>query len=875
MPNETVKEPTTAYGVMESGGAYNLHAKVQAEGGSQALPFLEQAVRNLALDGGRHPIVIADYGSSQGKNSLLPMRTAIRALRARVGPDRPITVTHVDQATNDFNTLFDVLHSDPDRYALDDPNVFPSAIGRSFYEQVFPPNDVDLAWSSYAAAWLSRIPTRISGHFRAARGTDTERTAFHRQAAQDWETFLALRATELRRGGRLVVILPGLDDEGVSGLEDLMDLANSVLADMVGEGAIRAEERARMALGSCPRRRRDLLAPFDSEGRFAGLIVESCELSSLAEPAWAQYTRDGNKEELATKRARLFRATFAPSLASALTAAGNGAGRAFADRLEKGLQRRLANHQAPAHTFVQTMVLSKQEYASAMIPQRAAASGTGHKHAAGITLGELLHSRSLQNPNATALFCNDRKMNYGELDESSTRLAHWLIDQGLQPGDRVAIHWSNSIEVAQIFFAVFKAALIAVPINLRLKSPEVVWILEHSQAAMCFSEPALTLVMKQARTGCASLRRVLTELPELAAAEAHSLPDVQDDQPAAILYTSGSTARPKGATHTHRTLREAARLMTEDLLDAEDIVLTMTPMMHALGLGCALLPAIGLGIPAVLLSTFEPGAVLDAIEHFRCTYTIGLPAFMQLVAGEQARKPRDLSSLRTAAAGGDCVPVKLQERFAALFGVPLYEGIGMTETFPIAFNPKLANRPGSLGVPRPGVELRIVDTDDRNLQDGETGEIVVRSPANCLGYWNDPGATDALLRNGWLRTGDLGTRDSDGYLWFKGRKKEIIIRGGSNVSPQEIEEVLYQHPGIFEAGVIGAPDPIYGQRIVAFVSLRNGAAPGEQELREFARRSLADYKVPERIIFVPVLPKSATGKVHRSSLKAWLRENSI
>ena len=457
-------------------------------------------------------------------------------------------------------------------------------------------------------------------------------------------------------------------------------------------------------------------------------------------------------------------------------------------------------------------------------------------------------------------------MSFGDLDESSTRLARWLIEQGLKPGERVALYWSNSIEAVQIFFGIVKAGLIAVPVNLRLKSPEVAWILEHSQSVMCFSEPALAPIAEQARPACPSLRCILTELPALAAGNEPSLAEVRDDQPAAILYTSGSTARPKGVTHTHRTLREAVRMIA-DLVDSEDIVLTMTPMMHAIGLSLALLPSVSLGIPTVLLPAFEPGAVLDAIERFRCTFTLGLPALMQLIVEEQVRKPRDVSSLRTVLAAGDRVPVNSQERFAAIFGVPLQEAIGMTETWPIAINPKLAIRPGSLGIPSAGVEVGIVDAGDTNLADGETGEIVVRSRANCVGYWNDPAATEALLRGGWLYSGDLGSRDSDGYLWFKGRKKQIIIRAGSNISSQEVEEVLYHHPAVFEVAVVGAPDPVYGELVMAFVSLRKGAAPAEQELREYARRSLADYKVPERIYFLPELPKSPTGKVDRSALK--------
>jgi hypothetical protein len=355
-----LKEATPARGVMESGGSYNQHAKMQAGGGSLALPFLERAAGCITIASGTEPIVIADYGSSQGKNSLAPMRTAIRTLRSRLGPDRPICVVHVDQPANDFNTLFDVLHREPERYALDDANVFPSAIGRSFYEQAFPPEYVHLGWSSYAAMWLSRIPTQVTGHFRADRGTEAEFKAFRRQAADDWKRFLSLRARELRPGGRLVVALAAFndDDDCKYGYEDLMDQANMAIADMVSEGTIGADEHERMVLGTCLRQRRDLLEPFERDGQFRDLTVECCELSGLSDPTWIAYERDGNKEALATRRARVFRVTFATSLACALA---DGAKTVqFADRLEDLLKRRLIDQTRPMHSFVQTMVLTKK-----------------------------------------------------------------------------------------------------------------------------------------------------------------------------------------------------------------------------------------------------------------------------------------------------------------------------------------------------------------------------------------------------------------------------------------------------------------------------------------------------------------------------------
>ena len=867
------KQVTAAYAVMEGGGSYNAHAKSQATGGVLALPLLEQTVREMAVPDGNHPIVIADYGSSQGKNSLVPMRTAIRSLRARVGADRPVMVTHVDQPANDFNTLFDVLHRDADRYAFDDPNVFPSAIGRSFYEQVFPPDSVDLGWSSHAAMWLSRIPTLVTGHFRGERGTDAERAIFRQQAALDWERFLSLRASELRPGGRLLVVLVGRNEDGRTGYEALLDEANAALAEMVSEGAIRAEERVRMVLATYPRRTSELLASFERDGQFQGLTVACCEFLTSKDPTWAAYLQDGNKEALAMRRAKIFRATFVPSLACGL---GNpAASAAFAEHLEKALVQRLMNKLVPFDNFVQVMALAKQERKPETSRARIAANVTGitgQKTETAETLGALLRSRAQENPDATALFCGDRKMSYRELDESSTRLAAWMLEHELHPGDRVAIHWCNSIETVQLFFAAFKAGLIAVPINLRLKPPEVAWILRHSQAVLCFSEPTLAPIAEEARADCPSLRGLLTQLPSFEGSDAANLPTVRNEQPCVIMYTSGSTARPKGATHSHRTLMAATRMLADNLLKNDEVVLIMTQMMHAVGLNAALLPAIYHGMPAVLLPLFEPGAFLDTVERFRCTYTAGLPALMQLVADEQARKSRDTSSLRTVMVGGDSAPLSLQERFASLLGVPLQEVIGMSETIAIAFNPKGAIRPGSVGLPAPGVQVAVVDADGRQLRDGEVGELVVQSPAACLGYWNDPAATEALLRGGWLHTGDLASRDSDGYFWFKGRKKEIIVRGGSNISPQEVEEVIYQHPEVFEVGVVGAPDPVYGERVVAFVSLRNGNAPSEQDLREYARKSLADYKVPEKIFFMPQLPKGTTGKVHRAALKAMLLE---
>lgn len=351
-----------SHGVMEGKGAYNRHAKLPAGGAALAMPLLEKAARGVQLDPGEQPIVIADYGSSQGKNSMAPMQLAIRQLRSRIGLNRAISVFHIDQPSNDFTTLFAVLDADPDRYVLGEPNVFPAAVGRSFYENVLPANSVHLGWSSYAAVWLSRIPALIPGHFFPADSTGEVRAEFDRQGAQDWQNFLSLRAKELCPGGRLVVVLPGLADDGTTGFAYLFDEANAALEEMVADGAISSEERSRMVVGSYPRRKCDLLAPFSDHGRFAQLTVEDCELFDLPDAAWADYQHDGNEEVLVSKQVLFFRSIFVPSLASALVRVRAGDAEAlnsFGNELEQRLRRRLASQPKAMHSFVQAMVLAK------------------------------------------------------------------------------------------------------------------------------------------------------------------------------------------------------------------------------------------------------------------------------------------------------------------------------------------------------------------------------------------------------------------------------------------------------------------------------------------------------------------------------------
>src|SRR5258707_1554361 len=305
-----------------------------------------------------------------------------------------------------------------------------------------------------------------------------------------------------------------------------------------------------------------------------------------------------------------------------------------------------------------------------------------------MNMANLLSAAAERNPRKTAIILENECVSYEQLDRSTTSLAQWFLRHGCKPGDRIAFHWPNSIETVKLFFACFKAGMIAVPVNVRMKPPEIAYVLHHSKAVMYFAHPDLASVAKEAREGCAGLRKIHSTLEGLNEGDPDvPLPDVNDHDPALLLYTSGTTARPKGVTHTHRTLLENVKLVCIAAPDSLQTALVMTQMAYISAICIVLLPAIVTGGTCVLVPAFDAQLVLDSIERFQCSYAFGLPSMVQLLLEEQARKPREVRSLRTFVAGGDCVPVSTQERFQALFGIPVREAYGMTETGPSVFNP--------------------------------------------------------------------------------------------------------------------------------------------------------------------------------------------
>jgi long-chain acyl-CoA synthetase len=500
-----------------------------------------------------------------------------------------------------------------------------------------------------------------------------------------------------------------------------------------------------------------------------------------------------------------------------------------------------------------------------------------------MTLARFLRDGHTHHPEKTALILAEHAWTYAEVDTLTDRLAANLLAQGLEPGDRIALHMSNCPELVFGYYGCFKAGAIAVPINTRMGPSEIEYFLQHSEARFYIGQPDLYQQVLSIRPHLPQLHRCYvtgdTQPPDTGAfqdlltapSRTIELPVVEPGQVAAILYTAGTTARPKGVIHTHERLHYMTSLMEQMGMSRERVVAVLTPMTHMSGLMGMMLSALTVGATLVLPTGSDPQTILQTLEQHRCTFKGALPVQCAALVKCQMATPYEICPEMRFFAAGDSVPTALQEQFTRAFSLPLNELLGMTESVPITWNPPGKIRPGSIGVPLEGVLLRVVDADGNEVKLGEVGELMVKSPGNTIGYWNNPEATAETLRDGWLYTGDLVKQDAEGYYWFAGRKKELIVRGGSNISPQEVEAVLYQHPAVAEAGVIGIPDETWGEVVVAYVARQEGVSATEAELIEFAKEQIAAHKVPEKVFFLPSLPKSAVGKVQRRALKEHYR----
>jgi long-chain acyl-CoA synthetase len=497
-----------------------------------------------------------------------------------------------------------------------------------------------------------------------------------------------------------------------------------------------------------------------------------------------------------------------------------------------------------------------------------------------MSLSEHLQSARLFDANHVALVAGARRWTYGQLDEVTRQLAAGLVKLGLQPGERVALQLSNCPELVIAYYACFKLGAICVPINNRFAAPEIEYAINHAACRICISQSNLYTSIAPIRSRLKSLEHVFlvdcaADLSENSfaqllncSADSVSFPAVPDDAAAAILYTSGTTSRPKGVTHTHKSLAATAHYHgTHTRIQSDDIVCIVPPMCHIFGFATQMVTGIWAKAQLVIIPRFDPELILRTIEEHHGTRIAGLPVMFQALVSHPQARQYSIRSLRFCFGGGDAVPIALQEKFRSTFGVPILEGCGMTEVIPFTLNLPGNLRMGSIGQACPGMTIRLVDDAGKDVALGSVGEILVRSDAAMIGYWQDPEATESTMAGGFIHTGDLGRLDEDGYYWFLGRKKQIIIRAGSNISPLEVEDALYQHPAVGECGVVGVPDPAVGEAVWAFVALSNDQAISAEELQGIVRERIAAYKVPEVITFVSELPKGPTGKVCRRTLR--------
>jgi long-chain acyl-CoA synthetase len=485
----------------------------------------------------------------------------------------------------------------------------------------------------------------------------------------------------------------------------------------------------------------------------------------------------------------------------------------------------------------------------------------------------LLDTASKEGPHP-ALRMDEAHLSYDEFRDSALRVAAGLRARGVQPGDRVGMVLPNVLSFPVVFYGALLAGAAVVPMNPLLKAREIEYYLRDSGARLVVAgaqsaEPAA----EAARTvGIDSVAVDLAMPQELMADELLETPvDRADDDTAVILYTSGTTGQPKGAELTHASLNSNARTTQETLLEGtpDDVIMGCLPLFHVFGLTCSLNAGVLAGASLTLLPRFDGGKALTIVERDGVTVFQGVPTMFSAMLHQPDATDHDMSSLRLCVSGGSAMPVEVMRSFEETFGCIVLEGYGLSETSPVAsFNhPHAERKPGSIGTPIRGVELRLVDDEGTDVAAGEVGEIAIRGENVMKGYWNRPEDTEKAIPDGWFRTGDLARQDEEGYYFIVDRKKEMIIRGGYNVYPREIEEALYEHPAVAEAACIGIKHPDLGEEVAAAVALKPGATAELSELQAFVKERVAAYKYPRHLWLVESLPKGPTGKILRRSVE--------
>jgi len=502
-------------------------------------------------------------------------------------------------------------------------------------------------------------------------------------------------------------------------------------------------------------------------------------------------------------------------------------------------------------------------------------------------LRELLEQRAGEAPDTVFLFseADERKFSYADFDAAVNRTAVLLASQGVQKGDVVSLLMPNSAEYVIAYFACWKLGALAGPVNSLLKPHELVYIISNSEAKVLLVHSEFLPTIEGIRTDLPALSAVITFDDESQATQdigAAPVPQttLDKDDEAIIIYTSGTTGKPKGCLLTHGNVIANARQIVDWLDFTEhDRLLTIMPLFHMNAVSVTTMSALYSGGSTVVSPRFSASRFWDLISNYQIT-SFGSVATMLsiLLATYPDGVPQGLETgrLRFAMCGSAPVPAEVLKRFEETFNCLVIEGYGLSEsTCRSTFNPPdERRRAGSCGLPI-GNEMKVVDEDDREVEEGSLGEIVLRGENILKGYYKNPEATASAFRNGWFHTGDIGYRDPDGFFYIVDRKSDMIIRGGENIYPREIDEVLYQHPSVSAAAAIGVSDPLYGEEVAAFIVLRDGATATENEIIAFCRQQLADYKCPKTVRFVKEIPKGPTGKLLKRELSRLVSSSSL
>ncbi|MEE9354798.1 MAG: long-chain fatty acid--CoA ligase [Methylococcaceae bacterium] len=485
-----------------------------------------------------------------------------------------------------------------------------------------------------------------------------------------------------------------------------------------------------------------------------------------------------------------------------------------------------------------------------------------------------------------AIITRDGVLSYAELDQQSDSVAAFLVEKGVDLGDRIALYSLNCPQFVIAYLAIIKAGGVVVPINLLLKPVEISYIIDDAGAKGLFYHADLVpnveglgaTLLGLEFTVCINGSEGSSPLDSVRWEDCLGFENIPPDpisRPsedlAAILYTSGTTGKPKGAMLTHRNLVVNTTSVRQAMhwRPGEDIVLIVLPLFHAFAATVGMLTPLTCGCALAPLPKFEPELVAKTVEQTGATIFLGVPSMYTVLLRLKEDRNRLLRSLRFCVSGGAAMPIETMTRFNKKYGIPIYEGDGPTECSPVTCVNPVGGliKPGTVGLPVPSVEMKIISDEGEDLGVGEIGEIAVRGASVMKGYWNQPEETSKVFLEDWYLTGDLGSVDEEGYFSIVDRKKDLVIVNGMNVYPRVVEEVLYRFDGIHEAAVIGQPDDLHGEIPIAYVAFEKGKESSSVEIRKWCKKYLGSYQIPRKFIIISELPKNAAGKILKRQLR--------